>query len=83
MIPMNEFSSHEPNSQREPKHSPYLIDKAFRDMVSGLEMDDPTALNAITDGWDIGPQQTNPEIMRTELPLGHIAFMGDFDQQQS
>lgn len=56
----------------------YLERRAFLDVVRGIEVPEPE----VTDGFDPVQRDYGLEVKasNSEIPLGHVAFMGDFDQ---
>lgn len=56
----------------------YFERRAFLDVVRGIEVPEPE----VTDGFDPVQRDYVLEIKasNSEIPLGHIAFMGDFEQ---
>jgi hypothetical protein len=81
---MNNFNGQSKNSRRRSKPLPYHVQKEFNDIVANLQLPDPASSEAITDGWDPVPRTTTSDpTAYTRVPIGHIAFMGDFESPQS
>ncbi len=71
------------SSSDHPEIDGSYVDRVFREQMVGMQGIFDAVLFAPDDGYDKGPRYIHPVLLPKEssqsIPLGHIAFQGDFD----